>query len=209
MGPIRIHWIFAAALFATVLSCTTITKNDCDLTDWKAYGARDAADGEILYWYKKREAECKEHGVAPNKAEYLEGYNAGLKKYCTFENGRVLGTRDEDLKDVCPPDLVQAFTEGWRKGQIEFQEAKRLEELKRRQKEIAEKELELAAKEAKMKELAKTLNVMQDQPCKSDNDCIVLGLCAKGHCTQVVRECRSDNDCEARGRCLARKCDFR
>lgn len=92
----------------------------------KAMGEQDGRvgnrPGEKLDFWKR---DCGPFGVEFNRPLYDEGYNNGLKTYCSCEEGFMVGVRGqfEELKGqflACPKAMYKTFIAGRDLGTKEF-----------------------------------------------------------------------------------------
>jgi len=116
---------YALLLLATLgaAACTTLTVEErtaaCRATDWANYGQNDGILGVATGNRLKKFAECTEVGYPADIAAYQAGRAAGLKTYCTLENGYEVGYSDRRYRNVCPSELETAFLQGFEQGRKE------------------------------------------------------------------------------------------
>src|SRR4051812_35796930 len=79
------------ALAAVCLSCTTMSKEECQSANWRYLGERDSRRGDTSDGYGRLMKSCGEYGIQPNRAEYDAGFAVGLQSYCTYDSGRAFG----------------------------------------------------------------------------------------------------------------------
>ncbi len=104
--------IFCAALVAAAPGCT-ISEKDCLQNDWQTIGYTDGEKGrspDVINSYAKS---CAKHGVTPDASAYSAGFNVGITKYCTADNGIKQGERDKSYSGACPPDLEKVFLKNY------------------------------------------------------------------------------------------------
>jgi hypothetical protein len=77
--------------------------------NWRDIGLEDGMKGETRMRLSDHRKACAEYRVAPDSKSYYEGYDQGLRGYCTPEKGRSLGEQGMYYHQVCPPDLEPAF----------------------------------------------------------------------------------------------------
>lgn len=100
------------AFLLTLSGCSAISEEECRLGDWYQIGLVDGQSGKKSYAATYSE-ECAEYGVTVDLKTYLDGRKEGLKTYCTYENGTVVGQANQDYENVCPADLAKAFLSGY------------------------------------------------------------------------------------------------
>jgi hypothetical protein len=136
-------------------SCTTFSKKDCEKKSWYQVGYDSGFNGEIpgeSYQYYKRE--CGEvHHVEPDSKAFDNGYNTGIRYFCTPSRGLSFGRAGGSYAGVCPRELEEAFLAKYQLGRIEYT-GNRLEGLER---EVGELKSELQQKDQRIKDLEERL----------------------------------------------------
>lgn len=98
-------WISMGLTFAALASCSSLSDDACKAGDWESIGFRDGAAGRSPDYVLNHAKACNDIGVAPNRTNWLRGYEEGLTRYCipevAFEEGRD-GNR---LSNVCPVEM--------------------------------------------------------------------------------------------------------
>ncbi|MCB0342269.1 MAG: DUF2799 domain-containing protein [Pseudobdellovibrionaceae bacterium] len=100
-----------------VSSCSSISKEECQVGDWTGIGHRDGSQGREQKRFYSYVEDCGEHGVTPNHDQYKQGYEEGLKVFCTPDNGWSVGRSGRSYNNICPPHLAKEFMSQYRKGQ--------------------------------------------------------------------------------------------
>lgn len=96
--------------------CATLNKDECLHGDWLTIGYRDAADGQPRERLGDHQQACAEYGVTPDFATYQQGYDNGLKLFCTPRNGFARGRDGYTYRGICPESLEQGFLQGYDGG---------------------------------------------------------------------------------------------
>lgn len=106
-----------------LVGCASISKDSCVTGNWYEIGLRDGANGFSAERRYEHEKACDKHGVAVQVQvdEYLKGREAGVRLYCTPENGYQLGLQIDYYRDVCPTDMKSSFLRAYRLGRQEAQ----------------------------------------------------------------------------------------
>lgn len=107
----------AYILMAFVLTgCATLNKDECMTADWAQIGYEDGARGyQDLRVSSHREA-CAKHGVSVDFRAYQDGYDEGVVRFCTPDNGFDQGVAGKQYNGVCPPALEPSFLEAFDAG---------------------------------------------------------------------------------------------
>jgi hypothetical protein len=82
---------------------------ECLIADWETVGYQDGAQGRPTEGIARHRKACAKHGVAPVLATYLAGWNDGVLRYCTVQNGFKSGSAGRSYAGVCPADVEEDF----------------------------------------------------------------------------------------------------
>lgn len=119
----------AAILVAIGVSgCATMSAEECQTANWQAIGHEDGSQGLESTQFAKHRKACAEHGVQANFAQYKQGYEGGVRLYCTPERGYSLGKDNNPLPTICPNDLAPNVDRGYRLGQELYVKKKALKD---------------------------------------------------------------------------------
>ncbi len=98
------------------LSCTTMSKQECEEGDWNRRGFEDATHGVSRDTLKRHAKACKDHGFPVDVELYERGYDKGLESFCTYKRGFQYGLDGRSYYDTCPKDLEPEFYKGYTMG---------------------------------------------------------------------------------------------
>jgi hypothetical protein len=99
-----------------LVSCATLSEDECLNMDWAALGYEDGAAGHTGQRIGKHREACAKYEVSPNLQSYNRGREDGLKEYCRPANAYAVGVSGEDYKGVCPSNLADGFTRAYEDG---------------------------------------------------------------------------------------------
>ena len=128
---------------------------------------------------------CLKLSKSRSKKEYMKGWTAGVKVFCTYKKGYWLGLNNIEYKNICPKKLEPGFFKSYTLGLQEYKAKKRQEELLaiERQRIAVERE-KVAVEREKVREQRRTreelLNLQKlggRQLCQFDSDCGKNGDC--------------------------------
>lgn len=112
-----------AALTAAILSlsaCATVSEETCEAGNWEAVGFKDGANGKSADRLADIAKACTKHGASVDNQSYLEGYEKGLPKYCTYERGFERGESGSKFNAVCSGDLAEEYGPGYEEGRQQY-----------------------------------------------------------------------------------------
>ena len=101
----------ALALLSLLSGCATLSEGECLHSDWYDIGFRDGRQGAPPDRISRHAEACGEHGIAPDRARYIDGHEAGLEHYCTRHSGLAAGQSGAAYQNVCPLPEEDAFLE--------------------------------------------------------------------------------------------------
>lgn len=108
-------------MIGTFSGCETISEEDCQIGAWGEYGYKDGLNGRSSARIAKYAEKCGKVEIKPDKTAYLEGYDQGVRKYCTYERGYERGERGESYNQVCSGDLAVDFAPGYDAGRVVYE----------------------------------------------------------------------------------------
>lgn len=186
-------------LLAIFSSCAIMSESECENGDWSQYGRQDAMNGKPNSRFFERRKACYEHGIKGDENTYRQGYQEGLKNYCTFENGFEVGSRGEDYAKICPTDSHKELVRGHIIGKVRYEEKKRHEEFKKQVNASIQRNQEFRER---------AMGNNQRRMCTFDSDCVIRDRCNVKKCVKTSKTCTFDSDCNIEGSCSNRICAF-
>ncbi|MGH1487278.1 MAG: DUF2799 domain-containing protein [Cellvibrionaceae bacterium] len=134
----KIKTISLLLLSLVIYGCATMNANECTTANWQAIGYEDGNRGYGASRFGQHRKACAKHGVSADFSVYKQGYDQGVRSYCTPERGYSLGKRNSALPNICPNDLIASVRRGYDLGHNLYLEKKELqEEIKLLNKDIA------------------------------------------------------------------------
>jgi hypothetical protein len=98
----------------------SVSENQCTAGDWETLGYRDGANGYRSSRLLEHHDACVEHGIVPDRSEYMVGWREGIREYCEPGNGFVIGERGWAHNNVCPSELRADFVDAYGEGRQLF-----------------------------------------------------------------------------------------
>lgn len=109
------------ALGLLIVGCQTLTKEECAAADWRVIGEQDGAAGhDPKQRFQGHIKACERAGLVPDQTLWFEGYQTGLRSFCTPLRGLSHGQAGQVYNRVCPPDLEVGFLRGYNLGHSEY-----------------------------------------------------------------------------------------
>lgn len=137
----RIFIVLAALGFLSLLvSCNSMSKEECAAADWKVVGDSDGASGfNPQERFAQHVKSCARIKIVPDQTVWFAGYQEGVKRYCTPLSGAVHGEAGDGYHNVCSPETEPGFMRGYSLGKRVYDARSRLQSL---QSDISYKESE-------------------------------------------------------------------
>jgi len=114
------HPILMLLMMALFAGCASMSKKECLSADWETVGYRDGARGVHYTYLEKHRESCVKYEVIPDDAAYRNGWEQGIRSYCTADNGYRAGTAGRAYRNICPADVAGDFLAGWEQGIEQF-----------------------------------------------------------------------------------------
>ena len=112
--------IFLLLIGLTLAGCAgrpSMSENQCAVGDWQTVGYRDGVNGKRSTALLTHQDACMEHGIAPDRASYMLGWEEGARDYCQPNNGFYIGERGWSHNNICPQELRAGFLTAYQDGQ--------------------------------------------------------------------------------------------
>jgi len=113
----RLLYPLAALLIvATFSGCATMSKKECENADWRAVGYNDGSRGIYVGQLEKHRKSCSKYSIVPDDVAYRDGWEQGIRRYCTYDTGFRTGNRGARHLTYCPADVAPDYLSGWDEG---------------------------------------------------------------------------------------------
>lgn len=97
-----------------------LDRNQCQRMNWYRRGKNDALNGDPEILLSDYLNSCHFYAVNVDEDAYHRGWEWGMNLYCTYDNGRLLGYKNQSYARICPSNLEFDFLRGYRKGQRKY-----------------------------------------------------------------------------------------
>ena len=122
----------AFVALALLASCASVSREECLAGDWASIGQRDGAAGRVgATQFERHVTACAKVDVIPDRTAWAEGYEAGLRQYCTPLGGLREGEAGHRYRDVCPASSEAGFLRGYDLGTAAYRQRQRISEIER------------------------------------------------------------------------------
>lgn len=125
----------AALLVGSLLAlagCASMSPQECRVAHWEEQGYADGRHGYAPTRIIEHRKACAEVGIAPDPGRYRQGWERGVREYCTPANGVAQGRAGQPYRNVCPPSLVEPFIYWHQRGLDVYQAQRTVDDLTRR-----------------------------------------------------------------------------
>jgi hypothetical protein len=151
--------IFLFAMALVSLACAkhaSVSESQCTAGDWQTIGYRDGSAGTRSTRLLAHQDACVQHGVIPDRDEYMAGWTHGIAEFCNPTNGFAVGHSGRRHANICPVDQRQDFQKAYKEGRSLYLATAAVRDLERK---ISRKTIRLeAVKEEIVTTLAAQLN---------------------------------------------------
>lgn len=125
--------LWGALVVSTVAlsSCNSMSKEECAAADWAIIGETDGASGHNPQErFAAHVKSCARIKIVPDQTKWYEGYQVGVRRYCTPLNGLSRGEAGDAYHNVCPSELAGEFLRGYGVGQKAYGARSRVNSLR-------------------------------------------------------------------------------
>lgn len=119
-----------------LVSCATLSEDQCRNADWHALGVNDGAKGRDASFVENHAEACAKYGIAPDEAAWLAGLQEGQRLYCTPVNAYETGREGLALRPVCTSSELQAMQAPYARGAHYYNISRRMDEIEDRMRAI-------------------------------------------------------------------------
>ncbi|WP_160154618.1 DUF2799 domain-containing protein [Microbulbifer sp. ALW1] len=139
--------------------CAVISENECQAGLWYERGIEDGARGRSQATVYQIAQKCHEYGVRTDTDAWMRGYEEGVERYCTPENGFVVGRRGHNYEGVCTGPTADLFMVNYERGLAVYQAEQQYAALENQYNDVEREvyRVEKALDEAETKEEARAL----------------------------------------------------
>jgi len=110
------HLFITLLIIALFSGCASMSKKECMNANWESVGYSDGSRGAHYTQLEKHRQSCVEYQVVPDSAAYQHGWEQGIRRYCTIDNGYRAGQSGKTYNNICPADVASDYISGWREG---------------------------------------------------------------------------------------------
>lgn len=131
---------------ALLASCASVSREECLAGDWVSIGSRDGAAGRVgTAQFERHMTACAKVDITPDRAAWAQGYEAGLRQYCTPVSGLREGEAGRSYRNVCPASSESGFLRGHDLGITAYRQRQRISEIEREISTLNTRNAQLAA----------------------------------------------------------------
>jgi len=95
---------------------TSVSESQCTAGDWQTIGYRDGSTGARSTRLLAHQDACVQHGVIPDRDQYMVGWKQGVAEFCNPNNGFAVGHSGRRDANICPADQRQDFQRAYKEG---------------------------------------------------------------------------------------------
>lgn len=113
-------------LCLSLVGCATLDRESCQSADWELIGFNDGVVGRSAGRLEQHREACAEYGIVPQMEKYLQGYDRGIRRYCTATSGYKIARAGQAYPQACTADSFPDFERGFELGAEAFEQVDRL-----------------------------------------------------------------------------------
>jgi len=106
----------AVGIGLILASCATLEKDQCAVANWQELGFADGQQGRPAERVASYREDCAKFGIPIDGQSYRVGWEAGIRQYCTPENGFERGINGRFARNSCPASISAQFQQPYNLG---------------------------------------------------------------------------------------------
>ena len=122
-------FLILIALGWSLSACSTMNKNECNTSDWRAIVYEDGVEVRSGSYLSKHRKACAKHEVTPQAETYYQGHARGVRIYCRPQNAFLVGRRGSTYQGVCPEEMAADFEFEYSRGYAIYTMERRFSQL--------------------------------------------------------------------------------
>lgn len=122
MSKFTVHIPFLSVflIFLGLTACQNTAKQECEDKNWRQQAYLDALNGLPLNRFQKVQDQCQKFNVEIQSEIYKEGYDLGLVKLCTRQQGFEFGLKGREYYGTCKERDEEGFLKAYRSGRLQY-----------------------------------------------------------------------------------------
>jgi hypothetical protein len=112
----RLSLVIGTTVMLSGCSLFHMSQQECMATNWEQVGFSDGLAGSLPRNLTGAVQDCAKFGIVVDQNLYHKGWESGVRRYCTYDQGLAVGSQAQEPKNICPSDLQERFMRGWQEG---------------------------------------------------------------------------------------------
>lgn len=122
-----------------IASCATLNEAECISANWYDLGFDNALLGKKSSYVSEHTSACQKYAITPDFEQYREGWQQGVKKFCTAQSGWRYGIAGNYYRNTCDAQSEAEFFKGYQPAREIAQKKRDIDQLKRELRSIRER----------------------------------------------------------------------
>ncbi|WP_295811846.1 DUF2799 domain-containing protein [uncultured Nitratireductor sp.] len=108
--------IAGLAFMLSLSACATLNESECESVNWSELGRNDGAAGRNISHVQQHRKACAKFDLPVDENAWRTGWEEGIRRYCTPQNGLSKGRDGRSYANSCPSDVAAGFESAYRVG---------------------------------------------------------------------------------------------
>lgn len=165
----RLVTLLAMAAALLLSGCATMSPQECMTANWSQRGYQDGRAGFTSNRLAQHYKACSKVGVVPDTRAYHQGYDDGLRQYCTPDNAVQQGLDGKPYRGVCPPQTESEFKYYYNQGKRVYDAGEQVDRLVRESQRL-ERQLDDAHDRRERRQLRNALRDLDEDLRRARDD---------------------------------------
>lgn len=105
--------VLAAGLLA-LNACATLNEDQCRDVSWQQLGYDDGQAGRHSSHVDLHRQACQRYNITVDATQWRDGWESGIRRYCTPQNGLNEGRAGRSYANSCPAEVRAGFEDAYR-----------------------------------------------------------------------------------------------
>ena len=119
-----------AVISVFISGCATLNEAECISANWYDLGSENALSGKKSSFVAEHTSACKKYQITPDFDLYREGWQQGIKQFCSAQSGWRYGIAGNYYRNTCDTQAQAECLKGYNPARKIVQKKREISDLK-------------------------------------------------------------------------------